>query len=67
MVHAMSFYTLVPRFFADPPSHSATRAAENRKALIPFYAKSSAESSGVRGWLWIRSRASVGRQMKLYF
>jgi len=33
------------------------RAVENRKALISFCAKSSAESSGVSGWLWIRSRA----------
>mmetsp|Transcript_42065 Transcript_42065/g.61835 ORF Transcript_42065/g.61835 Transcript_42065/m.61835 type:complete len:250 (-) Transcript_42065:174-923(-) len=35
------------------------RAAENRKAPIPFCAKSSAESSGVSGWLLIRSRATL--------
>jgi len=35
------------------------RAAENRKAPIPFYAKSSAKSSGVSGWLLIRSRATL--------
>jgi len=35
------------------------RAAENRKTPIPFCAKSSAESSGVSGWLLIRSRATL--------
>jgi len=35
------------------------RAAENRKAPIPFCAKSLAESSGVSGWLLIRSRATL--------
>jgi len=45
------------------PSNSlfdhSMRAAENQKALIPFCAKSSAESSGVSGWLLIRSRATL--------
>jgi len=33
------------------------RAAENVKALIPFCARSSPESSGVSGWLLIKMRA----------
>jgi len=45
------------------PSNSlcdhSMRAAENRKAPIPFCAKSSAESFGVRRWLLIRSRATL--------
>jgi len=39
------------------PSNSlcdnSMRAAENRKAPIPFWMKNSAESSGVSGWLWL--------------
>ena len=35
------------------------RAAENRKVPIPFCAKSSAKSSGVSGWLLIRSHATL--------
>ena len=45
------------------PSNSlcdhSMRAAENRKAPIPFCAKSSVASSGVNGWLLIRSRATL--------
>ena len=45
------------------PSNSfcdhSMRAAQNQKALLPFCAKSSAESSGVSGWLLIRSRANL--------
>ena len=45
------------------PSNSlcdhSIRAAENRKTPIPFCAKSSAESSGISGWLLIRSRATL--------
>jgi len=39
--------------------YHSMRAAENRKAPIPFCAKSSAESSGVSEWLLIRSRATL--------
>jgi len=45
------------------PSNSlcdhSMRAAKNRKAQIQFCAKSSAESSGVSGWLLIRLRATL--------
>jgi len=45
------------------PSNSlcnhSMRAAEDWKALIPLCAKNSAESSGVKGWLLIRSCATL--------
>jgi len=45
------------------PSNSlcdhSMRAAENRKVLILFCAKSSAENSGVSGWRLIRSRVTI--------
>ena len=46
------------RLFNSLCDHSM-RAAENRTAPIPFCVKSSAESSGVSGWLLIRSRATL--------
>jgi len=35
------------------PSISLCRAAEKRKAPIPFCVKNSTKSSGVSGWLWL--------------
>jgi len=49
------------------PSNSlynhSMRVSESQKAPIPFCAKSSAESSGVSGWLLMRSRATLARWM----
>jgi len=50
------------QFFCRPSNSLCDhlmRAAENQKAQIPYCAKSTAESSGVRGWLLIRSRATL--------